>query len=117
MLSIKIEIGLNKERIDKKNEPDIKKAVLLAALLDSAEGIADTALLLKFFYSIPLYPYGMYFIFGVFLMYLIYFIIKTRYLIKRYGKEAYQEEFGQTGILLVAASAMLVFLLLVTFYA
>ncbi|MDE7207916.1 MAG: hypothetical protein K2N90_12310 [Lachnospiraceae bacterium] len=117
MLSIKIEIGLNKDHIDKKGEPDIKKAVLLAALLDSAVWIADTVLLLKFFYSIPLYPYGIYFIFCVFLMYLVYFIIKTRYLIKKYGKEVYREEFGQSGTLLVAASAVLLFFLLVTFCA
>lgn len=114
MLSIKIEIGFNKDHDGKKKEPDIKKAALLAALLDSAVWIADTALLLKCFDAIPLCPFGILLMFGVFLMYLLYFFMKTRLLTKKYGKEVYREEFGHTGIVLLAVSAVMMLFLIRT---
>lgn len=114
MLSIKIEIGLNKEHTGKKKEPNIKKAALLAALLDSVVWIADTALLLKCFDAISLCPFGIFLMFCVFLMYLIYFFMKTRLLTKKYGKEVYQEEFGHTGIVLAAVSAVMMLFLIIT---
>lgn len=114
MLSIKIEIGFNKDHAEKKKEPNLKKAALLAALLDSAVWITDTALLLKCFDAIPLRPFGILLMFGVFLMYLLYFFIKTRLLTKKYGKEVYREEFGHTGILLAAVSAVMMLFLIRT---
>lgn len=114
MLSIKIEIGFNKEHAQKKKEPNIKKAALSAALLDSVVWIADTVLLLKCFDAIPLYPFGIFLMFGVFLMYLLYFFMKTKLLTKKFGKEVYQEEFGHTGILLAAVSAVMMLFLILT---
>ena len=116
MLSIKIKIGFDKERTKKKEEPDIKKAVFFTALFDSVVWIADTVLLLKFFYAVPLYPFGMFFICGIFMLYLAYCFIKTRLLMKKYGKEVYREEFGHTGLLLAAASAALWLFLIVMSY-
>lgn len=107
MLSIKIEIGFDEKHTGQKKEPDIKKAVFLAALFDSAMWIADTALLLKFFYTMPFRPFGIFFMCSVFLIYLVYFTIKTWILTKKYGKEVYRKEFGNTGILLAAVSAVI----------
>ena len=117
MLSIKIQIGWNKKHTEKKDESDLKKAALLAALVDSVVWIVDTVFLLKFFYAMPLYPFGMFFLFGVFLLYLTYIIIKTQLLTKKYGKKIYREEFGHTGVLLAAVSVALVFFLVVIPYA
>ena len=116
MVTIKIEIGFDRERIKKKKEPDIKKAALLAAVFDSAVWIADTALLLKFFSDIPLFPFGIFVIAGVFFLYFVYLGIKTQFLIRKFGKETYGEEFGHTGILLAAVSAVILFLFTVTSY-
>lgn len=114
MLSIKIEIGFDKDHAKKKKEPNLKKAALLAALLDSVVWIADTALLLKCFDVIPLCPFGIFLLFGVFLIYLIYFFMKTRLMTKKYGKEVYRKEFGHTGILLAAVSAVMMLFLIRT---
>lgn len=111
MLSIKIEIGWNKAHRERKKAPDIKKTVWLAALLDSVVWIADTALLLKVFYAMPLCPLGICFILGVLLLYFGYFIVKTKLLSKKYGKDVCQKEFGHTGMLLAAVSVVLLFIL------
>ena len=117
MVMIKIEVGFDKERVKKKRSSDVKKTVFLTALLDSAVWIADTALLLKLFYGIPLYPFGIWFITGVILLYFIYLIAKTQIVNRKFGKKLYKEEFGHTGLLLVAVSALLVFFLIVMSYA
>jgi len=116
MVTIKIEIGVDREHVKKKKEHDIKKAALLAALVDSIVWMADTALLLKLFYGIPLYPFGGGLIAGVFFLYFAYLIMKARILVKKFGKEIYGEEFGHTGILLAAVSAGILFLLIVISY-
>lgn len=116
MVTIKIEIGFDKAPVRKKREPDIKKKVWLAAFTDSAVWLLDTALLLKLLYAVPLYPFGMLFITCVFLIYLVYLIIKTQLLIKKYGKEIYVDEFGHTGALLAAVSVILMFFFVVTSY-
>lgn len=118
MMTIKIEIGFDKNSnsIRKKKDPDIQKAVFHAALLDSMVWMTDTALLLKFFYNIPLYPFGVFFIVGAFLLYFAYLIIKTQILTRKYGKKIYKEEFRHTGILLAAVSAVILLLFIVISY-
>lgn len=113
MLSIKIEIGWHCAHRERKKAPDIKKAVWLAALIDSVVWLADTALLLKVFYAMPLCPFGIWLLLGIILLYLAYFIVKTKLLVKKYGKEEYQEEFGHTGMLLAAVSVALLVALII----
>ncbi len=117
MLSIKIEIGWDRAHREKKKAPDFGKAVWLAALLDCVVWIADTVLWLNIFYAMPLYPFGICLILGILLLYLAYFRVKTRLLMKKYGREAYREAFGRNGLWLAAVSVVLLFVLILIFYA
>lgn len=117
MVTIKIEIGFDrfdKEHEEEKSVSGIKAAALLAAFADSAVWILDTALLLKLFHALPVYPFGMFFIISAFFVYLAYLLIKTHVLIRKYGREKYKEEFGYMGLLLAAVSAILIILPAVT---
>jgi hypothetical protein len=108
MLTIKIKIGFDNKRIQKK-KTGINTAVWLAAFFDSAVWLLDTILLLRLLDTIPFYPFGFVFMAGVFLMYLLYLMLKTRFLRRKYGGKRCGEEFGHMGTLLAAVSIVLVF--------
>ena len=98
MLTIKIKIGFDNKRIQKKKTG-----------INTAVWLLDTILLLRLLDTIPFYPFGFVFMAGVFLMYLLYLMLKTRFLRRKYGGKRCGEEFGHMGTLLAAVSIVLVF--------
>ncbi len=114
MITIKIKIGFKNKHSKIKKESGIQKAVIFAAFADSAVWLLDTALMLKFFYVIPLSPAGVFLLAGIFFLYPAYLVFRTWIFIKKYGKERYHKELGHTGMLLAAVSAVHMFLLIVT---
>ena len=104
MVTIKIEIGFDKARDNAEKEFDIRKAAWLAALVDSMIWLAFGAFTLNLFYGTARYPHALSLGIVIFFTYLFYFILKTWFLIKKYGRSVYRDEFGNTGLLLVAVS-------------
>ena len=106
MVTIKIEIGFDKARDNAEKEFDIRKAAWLAALMDSMIWLAFGAFSLNLFYSTAQYTYALSLGIVIFFTYLFYFILKTWFLTKIYGRSVYRDEFGNTGLLLVAVSVV-----------
>ena len=104
MVTIKIEIGFDKARDNAEKEFDIRKAAWLAALMDSMIWLVFGAFSLSLFYGAARYTYALSFGIVIFFTYLFYFILKTWFLTKKYGRSVYRDEFGNTGLLLVAVS-------------
>jgi len=111
MVTIKIEIGFGKEQKSRHTEFDIKKAAWIAALADSIIWLVFGAISLSLFYGTMQNAYALPFMAGALFVYLLYFIIKARFLTGKYGRSVYQKEFGNTGLFLVLFSIVLYFFL------
>lgn len=107
--NINIEIGFGKEQESKTTEFDIRKTAWLVALADSAIWLVFCGFSLTLLYGAIRYAYALSFIIGILVIYLIYLLVKARFLTGKYGRNVYRDKFGNTGFLLVAASVVLLF--------